>query len=146
MIRIGFVLAGCLVVLGCEKPSEGGFLKMNIEYPERLEYDPRNTNYRGAPCLEFRRDKIDAYLYGSGSPIVTFEKAFEYAKSILSDYFTADLIERQMPLLIDYRDGIWIVNGSLKSVKAKGSVVVGGVAEMAFVAETGEVLYIFHSL
>lgn len=146
MKLLGLIFVSIFLLSGCEESLDTRFGKMDVDYPDRLKFDSNSRFYLGAPYLEFREDKIGDLEYAAASEVGTFSDAFAYAKNTLSDYFTPELIEKQMPLLIDYRNGIWIVNGSLNSEESDNSVVTGGVVEIAFLEETGKVLYIFHSL
>ena len=142
----------CVWLLGCSERSIKNLPKESFApepiYPEKLKYNPQNSRYLGYQGLELRSVRKIIDSIETDLPISTFESAFNYAYRTLGEYYTYDLINSQLPLLIDYQEGIWIVMGSLsKSVPySNEKIVVGGEAEMAFLEETGEILYIIHTL
>ena len=148
-VNIIFVFV-CVWLLGCSERSIKNLPKESYApepiYPDKLKYNPQDNRYLGDQGLELRSDRLSIDLIEANLPISTFESAFNFAYHTLGEYYTYDLINSQLPLLIDYREGIWIVNGSLSISESKNVSVLRGAAEMAFLEETGEILYIVHTL
>ena len=145
-----FFLCVCVWLLGCSERSLKNLPKESIApepiYPDRLMYNPQDSRYIGYQGLELRSDRIKIDSIETDLPISTFETAFNYAYRTLREYYTYDLIDSQLPLLIDYQEGTWIVNGSFQTTGTNHEIVMGGTAEMAFLEKTGEILYIVHTL
>ena len=147
MMKLNIILV-CLSIglLGCSERSIQNLPKEAIapepSYPDRLMYDPQDSRYSGFQFLELRSDRMSIDSIETDLPISTFESAFNYAYRTLGEYYTYDLINSQLPLLIHYQEGTWIVNGSL----SKNLAVLDGSAELAFLEKTGEILYIIHTL
>lgn len=116
-------------------------------YPKELEYDENQKRYLGAPGNEL----MDSHLRHTekesfGRPISTFGQAFEAAYELLTEEYKKELIDEQLPLLIDHRDGVWIVNGAFPRSSDPNVSVLGGTAHLAFEAESGRIIYLWHSL
>lgn len=145
MKRIAVVLSVLFIILGCKRRLE--FVPAaEPNYPNRLMYNATDERYSGAMGLERYQTGYDAFFPDEVEvPITTFEKAFSFAYDVFVKKYGKEWIEHQLPLQIDYQDGIWIVQGAFPRSKFPKSVYVGGIAHIAFREDTGEVLYVFHS-
>ena len=151
LMKVNIIFAFvCVWFLGCSDKSLKNLAKKlygpEPTYPDRLMYNHQDSRYHGYQGLELRGDRIRIDSIETDLPISTFESAFNYAYRTLGEYYTYDLIDSQLPLIIDYREGIWIVHGSFIRYGSNNEIVgTGGAAEIAFLEKTGEILYIVHT-
>ena len=147
--RRSVILGSILLLAGCDdspKISEE-MLAPEPNYPAALGYLDNQNHYIGAPELELKdtgikdtkREQVDA-------PISTFDQAFSAAYELLCERYKKESIDSQLPLLIDHKDGIWIIDGAFPRSDKPNTIIMGGTAHLAIEAETGRIIYLWHSL